>query len=210
MKNLEVKDFIDNLSSKAPTPGGGSVAALCASLSSALTAMVFNLTIGKKEFYEYDEDKQQIVEDRLKKVEEYKYKALELAEEDSKSFLYLMNAFKLPKSTEKEKEIRQNTINKAYINAVEVPFQLLRETYELYDCVYYACTLGNKTLVSDVGIAAILVQAVMESCALNIKINIKGIDNEIYNEKLRRKCDDLIINGNKRKMEIINIVNSKL
>ena len=53
-----VREFINELGSNSPAPGGGSVAALAASLASGLGAMVFNLTVGKKMYNEYsDEDK---------------------------------------------------------------------------------------------------------------------------------------------------------
>lgn len=103
LKNLMLKDFIDELGSSSPAPGGGSAAALGCALSSALASMVFNLTIGKKSFNEYDDDTKIKIEDMLKETSKLKFDFLDDMEKDSDAFLSLMTAYKLPRSTGEEK-----------------------------------------------------------------------------------------------------------
>lgn len=46
-------NFLDQLASGSPVPGGGSVSALCGSLAAALSSMVSNLTINSKKYEKF-------------------------------------------------------------------------------------------------------------------------------------------------------------
>ncbi len=102
LQDLTVKDFIDELGSNSPAPGGGSVSALSASIASSLVTMVLNLTIGKKEYMEYEDFIKDEIVKSLNYGENYKKEFLDLMEKDTSAFLSLMDAFKMPKNTEEE------------------------------------------------------------------------------------------------------------
>lgn len=103
LKSLTVEDFANCLASDAPAPGGGSVAALCAALSSSLSSMVFSLTTGKKFYLEYDEKIRKDIEAGINVANELKIKFLEMLDEDVSAFNKVMAAFKMPKETLEEK-----------------------------------------------------------------------------------------------------------
>lgn len=210
LKNLMLKDFIDELGSSSPAPGGGSAAALSASLSSALTSMVFNLTIDKKVFNEYDDEKKLTIKEQLKSVSNLKFEFLEEMDRDSEAFLTLMDAFRLPKNTDEEKKIREQKIQEGYKAALEVPMKLAQKAYEVYEYVYTAAKWGNKNAVSDAGVAALLLQTAIESAILNVIINLAGIKDEKLKKQIEADCTSLKNEGERKKNEIMELVYGKI
>lgn len=210
LQNLNVKDFVDELASKSPAPGGGSIAALSASLASSLASMVFNLTVGKKEYMEYEDKLQKDIDESLQKVGILKDEFLELMERDTNAFLSLMKAFKMPKSTEEEVKIRKEKISEGNKQSLEIPLEVANKAYEIYNYIYIAVMYGNKNALSDAGVAASLTETAVEGAILNVKINIMGLKDESYKNELRDKCNALLEKSKKRKEEIMNIIEKKL
>ena len=120
-ENMSITEFTDKLSSEEPVPGGGGAAALSAALAASLTAMVFNLTIGKKVFEEYDDIIKIHILESLNKVENVKKEFLTFIDKDAKAFSPIISAYKLPKVTEEEKRIRSEKIQEGYKLAAGVP-----------------------------------------------------------------------------------------
>lgn len=210
LMDLTVKKFIDELASNSPAPGGGSVAALAASLAGALGSMVFNLTVGKKAYNEMDDEKKGLINDSLADTASIKDEFLSLMEKDTEEFMVLMGAFKMPKNTEEEKRARDEAINTGYVRAIGVPLEVSQKAYKLYDYILIASKYGNKNAVSDAGVAALLAQTAIEGAVLNVKINLSSLSDEKYRAQLQEECNQLILKGNARKNEILEIVNSKI
>ncbi|MFD3156180.1 cyclodeaminase/cyclohydrolase family protein [Haloimpatiens sp. FM7330] len=208
MDQMKINEFVEELSSKSPAPGGGSVAALCASLSSALGSMVFNLTVGKKMFNEYDENTKQLVQVSLDKAIHDKDEFLRLMNEDTKCFLELMKAFKLPKENDEDKKIRSEKIQKGYKKALQVPLEVAEKGFNIYEYLMVACEYGNKNAISDAGVAALLVQTAIESAILNVKINLSTIKDKEYKKNISNKCKQLTNEGLEKKNKILKVVNN--
>lgn len=209
-KNLMIKDYIEKLSSKEPIPGGGSAAALAGALSSALTAMVFNLTIGKKVYEEYNEEEKALINTTLKKIEDCNIELMDFMDKDGEAFLSLMAAFRLPKESQEDKIKRNDKIQLGYENALKVPLNLAKKCIELYEYVLVASKYGNKNVISDAGVAAILLQGAVESAILNVKINLSGIRDEDYKENIESECRKITEEALLKKVKIMKIVNSKI
>lgn len=203
---LTLKDFIEELGSSSPAPGGGSVAALAASLGTALSSMVFNLTVGKKMFNEYDDELKKQIETQLKKSDQAKNEFLYLMDKDTNAFLTLMASFKLPRENEEEINIRLAKIQEGYKSALEVPLEIALKAYEIYDIIFTASKYGNKNAISDAGVAALMIQSGIEAAVLNVRINLSGIKDEDYKLNVIKQCRELVENGNKKKSEILSIV----
>jgi len=122
LSEMKVKEFVDELASSSPAPGGGSVAALSASLGAALVAMVSALTVGKEKHRENWE----IMEKAGKEATNLKKRLLELMEADTEAFNAFMAALKMPKGTEEEKNRRKEAIQEATKGAIDVPLKTLR------------------------------------------------------------------------------------
>jgi len=210
LQNLTVKEFIDELSSNSPAPGGGSAAALSAALASALGSMVFNLTINKKAYNEYEEDIKNNILKSLENTNSNKNEFLNLMDKDAEEFLELMSAFKLPKNSEEEKNLREIKIQEGYQKALEIPYKVANKAFELYKYIEIAAKYGNKNAISDAGVAALLIQTAVESAVLNVKINLSSIKNEEYKIEIEKQCKLIVEEGMIKKNSIIDIVNSKL
>lgn len=209
-KNLVLEEYINKLSSKEPTPGGGSAAALVSALSSSLTAMMLNLTVGKKRYEGYSDKLKKEIDDTLKDTLEFNEKFLAFMDEDEKSFLTLMDAFKLPKDTEEEKEIRKKEIDNGYEIALNTPLNLAREALCYYENIFTAVKYGNPNLISDAGVASILLYSAIESSILNVKINLSGIEDEFKKEDIVNECNKILESALNYKIEIMEIVESKI
>jgi formiminotetrahydrofolate cyclodeaminase len=202
-----LKDFIDELASNAPAPGGGSAAALAGAIGTSLSAMVFNLTVGKKIYNEYDEDTKSAIDKALVEAEKSKLEFLELMDKDTEAFMKLMAAFKLPKTDEAEKAARASEIQKGYKKALEVPFEMAEKAFGIYSLIDTACRYGNKNAISDAGVAALMIQSAIEGAVLNVKINLSGIEDVDYKEAITKKCNEITSEGIKCRDEILAVVN---
>jgi glutamate formiminotransferase/formiminotetrahydrofolate cyclodeaminase len=188
LSEMKVKEFVDELASSSPAPGGGSVAALSASLGAALVAMVSALTVGKEKHRENWE----IMEKTGKEATELKKRLLELMEADTEAFNTFMAALKMPKGTEEEKNRRKEAIQEATKGAIDVPLKTLRACRDVAALAGTACGKGNPNAVSDAGTAAIMAQAAGKAAAYNVKINLMGLKDEAYGAKVREEMEDLM------------------
>jgi formiminotetrahydrofolate cyclodeaminase len=167
-----MKTFLDELASASPAPGGGSVAALSGALGSALTSMVCRLTIGKKKYAAVEEDMKKI----LDQAEELRGQFTELIEKDSAAFNKVMEAFSLPKDSEPQKALRAAAIHEATKEATLVPLQVMKHCIDALALVQTVAASGNPNSVSDAGVAALMLHSAVEGAALNVRINLKGLE----------------------------------
>ena len=210
LKDLKMTEFLEELSSNSPAPGGGSTAAFAAATAASLTCMVFNLTIGKKAYNEASEEIQSEIKLQLEKASKLNALFIELMDKDSEAFTDVITAFKMPKETEEEKEKREAAIQKGYVVALEVPLELATAAYGLYSSIEAAAAYGNKNAISDAGVAALMLQSAIEGAILNVKINLSSIKDESFKEKALQHCNKIIKDGIMRKEEIIRVVHSKI
>lgn len=209
-KKLLLEDYIEELYSAAPTPGGGSAAALTAALSAALTGMVFNLTIGKKAFFELDENKQELLKTNLLEAKEHINEFLSFMDKDSEAFLELIAAYKLPKSNEAEIQIRNIKIQEGYNIALKVPFNLAEKAYKIYELIYNSSLYGNKNVISDAGVAAYMLHCTIESAVLNVEINLSSIKDQNYKNHVQSRCEEILKGSTEMKEKIMAVVKSKI
>lgn len=207
-KDYKIEDFINDLSSPLPSPGGGSVAGLVGALSGSLNSMVYSLTVNKKSFEKKDLEIQKLVLDFKEASAKFTKKALMLMEEDRKEFNKLMDCYKLPKETEEEKEFRNKEIKERTVKAMMAPKKLAEECYKFYDNIDAAVEYGNKMLVSDAVCAAILLNAAVESAIVNVKINLNSLKDLPIAEKIEKEMKELEENSLKRKEKICNAMNN--
>ncbi|GAH10885.1 unnamed protein product, partial [marine sediment metagenome] len=155
----KVSNFLNELASNLPTPGGGSVAALAGALGAALISMVGNLTVGKKKYEDVEEDIKKI----LSSSEKLRYELSQLIEEDVKVFNNFMATYKMPKETEDEKRIRAEKIQKSLIEAAKVPLRVAYKCLDILSLSKEVAEKGNINVVSDAGVAVLMAEAALES-----------------------------------------------
>jgi formiminotetrahydrofolate cyclodeaminase len=168
--------FIDKLASRSPEPGGGSVSALVGALGAALVSMVGNLTLGKEKYA----DVQDRVEELLKSSEKIRDELQRLVQKDTEVYTDVSAAFKLPRESDEEKAKRKAAIQNALKVATEVPFEIAEACLEVARLSETSAEIGNVAAVSDAGVAALLADAAAQSAALNVKINIKSIEDSDF------------------------------
>ena len=186
--NLKIVDFLDELSSSAPTPGGGAVAALNGAEAAALFSMVANVTNNKQLKNNLEPDM-----DLLKAVLVtgiHREKLLKLMDADAAAFNTLMECYKLPKSTDEEKQVRKVAIQNACKNACEPPKQTLKICLELMHDARVTVNGGDKSVVSDAYIGSRLLVSAVHSSIYNLMININSIKDEEFCNQLRAIITD--------------------
>jgi len=187
MKNLTLVEFSNATSSKEPVPGGGSIAALCGSLSAALTEMVANLTIGKKKFVEVEEE-MKVIRDQASSL---KVGLLDDIQKDSEAFTLVMNAFSLPKDTEEAKIERTKAIQDGLIEASKTPFLIAQKAYDTMGLAAIVVEKGNKNAMTDGLVSIMVARSAVLSALLNVKINLGSIKDESFVREMSEKVGEL-------------------
>lgn len=205
-----LSQFIDQAASDAPTPGGGSVAALAGSLGTALTKMVAELSFGKKAYEGLDDEVKKEFEEKAEKLESKIEKLKKIVDEDSSAFDSVMAAFKLPKETEEEKKARSEAIQEGYKIALEVPkscADLCLEVLKLQDIFAH---YGNINAITDVGVGALLAYSGLEGALLNVTINLLSIKDEAYRKNMEDEVAKVLEEGKKLKEALMATVYKRL
>lgn len=175
-----ILEYLNELSSSNPTPGGGNVAAFCGALASSLGIMVCNLTLGKNKYADAENEIIAVKE----KLENYQKLFLELAEKDNKAFNKVMEAIKLPKETDEQKDVRSKKIEEATLQATEVPTEVMRNCNSILPLLKTIIDKGNKNSISDAGVAVSLIKASAQSAYMNVLINCKSLSNQTIASEL--------------------------
>jgi len=202
----KINNFLDELASNSPTPGGGSVAALAGALGAALISMVGNLTIGKKKYEDVEEDIKKIISSS----EKLRYELSQLIEEDVKVFNNFMATYKMPKETEDEKKIRAEKIQESLIEAAKVPLKVAYKCLDILSLSKEVAEKGNINVVSDVGVAVLMAEAALESAILNVKINLRMIKDEKVRTELFSSIKEILLKEKGQTEKVLEIVEEKI
>jgi glutamate formiminotransferase/formiminotetrahydrofolate cyclodeaminase len=194
--DLNLRGFANELSMDSPAPGGGSTAALCGALSSALSAMVSNLTVGKKEY----EDVQIKIKDLASHGQELKDQLLHDVDADTVAFNNVMTAMRMKNKTDEQKEARAAAIEETSKKATLVPLGVLEKCVEALKLAKEVVLNGNKNSISDAGVAGLTAQAGAEGAFYNVRINLP----DIQDEKFRKDIGD---RANSLKEDAVNLGN---
>jgi len=185
---MKLDAFCDLLSTDAPAPGGGSVAALCAAMSGALSAMVANLTIGKKGYETVQEEAYAIAPIG----QDIKLQALQCIDLDTDAFYAMMDAMRLPKKTEEEIAIRNSMMEQSTQAAINAPLATLRLSLDALKLSARIAKIGNSNALSDAGVAALTALCAAKAANYNILINIAGITDEGFKSKTLAEAKALV------------------
>ena len=185
-----LREFQDALASDAPTPGGGSAAGVALGQAAALAIMVSDLTLAKESCKDGWSVSKQVKETASPLLDQ----GLELATEDSQSFDAVVDAFRLPKQTDEEKEVRRKSIRKATLGAAEVPYRTALAALELLRLLPELAKKGNGNAASDAGVAGLLASAALKGAIFNVEINLQSLPDN-YGVEMRKQLPSLIEDG---------------
>ena len=202
LMSLPVSRFVDEVSSNTPVPGGGSAAALAGSLGAALAAMVGNLTVGRSE---HDDE----LSDMSERAQAAKQALADMVDEDARAFNRVMEAMRMPRSTEGERHARDRALQEAYRRAAEAPLEAARLSLAVLELARIAAFKGRKDAASDAGTAALLARAAVEGAALNVMINLQALDDDTFVRNCRSEVDRARALARRICDEIVDTIHSR-
>ncbi|MFQ6032551.1 MAG: cyclodeaminase/cyclohydrolase family protein, partial [Candidatus Zixiibacteriota bacterium] len=182
-----LEQFIEEVASSSPAPGGGSVSAAAGALASALSSMVCRLTIGKRKFKNVEDELKQVLE----KAEIIKKQMQEFIIKDAESFDKVMDAFKLPKYTDEERKRRDQAVQEATKEAISVPLQVMEKALESLGITKMVVEKGNPNMISDAGVSSLMARTAAEGAYLNVRINLNSVEDQDFVTATRQKADRL-------------------
>jgi len=188
MLESSAAQFISALSSKEPVPGGGGASAYVGALGMALGLMVGNLTVGKKKYQDVEADIFANMEKGQKLIERLQ----ELVREDAEAFYPLSQAYGLPKTTEEELKIKEETLQKALVKATLVPLEIARTCAGVIDLHEELARKGSRIAISDVGVGVILAKAALQGAKLNVLINTRIMKDNELKQKVEAELEELV------------------
>lgn len=188
MRETTIDDWLTDLASELPAPGGGAAAGMSAAMAAALVSMVCNLTIGKPKFAEHEA----VMREALAEAERLRGEALQLAEDDAEAFSGVVAAYKLPKSSDAEKAARTAAIQAGLVEAAAVPLAVARVSAEVIKLSGRILEGSNPNVISDVAVAASAAKSALESAALNVDINVVAIKDPTERERLASTLNEAL------------------
>jgi len=183
-----LRGFLDELASSAPTPGGGSAAALMGAMGAALVAMVCSLTIGRRDYESVEAEMRRA----LAEAEALRQRLTAMSEADVQAFDALMAAYKLPRTSDEDKMARDRVIQDALKQATDVPLACAEACAQVIELARRVAPIGNRAVISDAGVASLAAYAALRSAALNVYINAPSIKDAEFVRSRRERLDQML------------------
>jgi len=175
------EEFLTVSASSSPTPGGGSVSAYVGALAASMTCMVANLTIGKEKYKEVEPEVKEILAEAETVLNNLKTGL----SQDIAEFSNFMDVLKLPKGTDEEKAVRAEKMQEVLVSATDTPLGISQNCFRVLQLAQKLAPIGNKGAISDVGVSAYLAESALKSAMLSVDINLPGIKDTAYQERVK-------------------------
>lgn len=199
LMDMSCKEFLAELASKEPTPGGGGAAAFAGALAAALTSMVANLTLGKEKFLPVEAEIRPI----LVSAELLRSKMVALVSADAAVFDRFMQAYKMPRGTEDQKEARAQSVEIAAYDASEVPLKIADYCLDILQISAKLIYIGNPNVITDATVAALLARAAMRSAYYNVHGNLLLIKDRDYAAKTEKHMGEILQKAAELEAEVL-------
>lgn len=206
LADLTVKGFLDKTASNDPVPGGGSISALNGAIASALTEMVANLTIGRKKYVEVED----IMKELVPKFIALRERMVKDIDRDSEAYNRVFDAFKLPKDTDEEKNIRKQAIQRETKYAAQVPMEVARAVAEILPAIATVACKGNQNAVTDACVAMMCARNAILGALLNVRINLTSIEDKEFVENMASEANRLEQEAISQESEIMTYVKKQI
>ncbi|MBA65216.1 MAG: hypothetical protein CMG55_05380, partial [Candidatus Marinimicrobia bacterium] len=184
-------EFLENLSSNSPAPGGGSVSALSGSLGAALASMVAALTHEKKGMLESKPLMDEVGVEAQKLIKQL----AELVNEDANAFNKVLDANRLPANNVEEKQEKLEQVLSANKYAIYIPLKTAKKCFRVIELLNLLIKKCNPNSISDAGVAAEVALAGLRGGCMNALINLSHIDDKTFINKIKKEVDELILRG---------------
>lgn len=206
LQDLTLKQFLEKTAGNEPVPGGGSISALNGAIASALSEMLANLTIGKKNYVDVEE----LMKQNATKASELRTRFVEDIDRDSDAYNLVFDAFKLPKETDEQKAFRSEKIQEATKIAALVPMEVAERAFDMLDLIAETTRKGNKNAVTDGCVAMMTCRTAILGALLNVRINLSGLKEETFVNELTDKCNRIEKETLSKEQDLVNWVKTQL
>ena len=187
MKDVTIGKYLADLGSSIPSIGGGGAGALSGAMGAALVSMVANLSIGRDKYAEF----QGLISDTLSEAEELSSILNECMTKDSNAFDCVIQAFRLPKSTDEEKAVRSQAVQNAYKTAASVPAETAEKCLRVMQLAEGLLFKSNATAASDLSVAAIQARAGILTSLENVNVNLAVIRDTEYVARMQAWAESI-------------------
>lgn len=201
-----LQQFLDELASAAPTPGGGGAAAVMGATGAALLSMVANLTIGKKGFEAVEDEMRGL----LQQSEALRARLAAMVDGDVVAFNALMATYRLPKDTDGQKAARAAAIQQGLRGATEAPLACARAAADVVRLSHRVAELGNRNVISDAGVGVLAAQAALRSAALNVYINAPQLKDQAWAQAVVQEIESLLAECGGATETVFSLVKARL
>jgi methenyltetrahydrofolate cyclohydrolase len=201
-----LEDFLNALASKAPTPGGGSAAAVIGAMGAGLISMVCNVTLGRKGMEEVAAEMRAVCD----QSEALRSRLTAMIAEDIAAFDGLMGAYRLPKATDAEKAARSAAIQRGLVGATNTPLDCARACAEVIKISRRAAQHGYAGVISDAGVGVLAAQTALRSAALNVQINAPMLEDKAFAGRASEELEALLAAGARESEAVFALVRTRL
>lgn len=208
--DLSLKQYLENGKGPKANPGGGSVAAYVEAIGTALAMMALELSYGKDEYESLDASIKNDLEDLKADYNDIIERLEFFVDEDSKSFLGALEAFKLPKNTEEEKKLRSTAIQEGYKYALSVPLDTARLGRDVMEGLEVYAKYCSPVAISDVGCAILFLASGIEAALQNVLINLKSIKDEDFANNTRKEMEEIKSYARNQRDELMEIIYKRI
>ena len=206
LREMTLTAFAEETASESPAPGGGSVSAAVGAYGAALGTMVANLSAHKRGW----DDRWEEFSGWAEKWKYYYNELLKMADEDTKAYNLVMEAFGLPKDTAGQKELRKEAIQAATLKAIEVPFQVMKLAYQSMEVIGRMAETGNPNSATDAAVGALCASTAVSGAYLNVKINASSVIDKSLVDKLMLEALEIELKAKAECERIVANVNQKI
>ena len=172
----------------------------------ALGLMVGNLTVGKKKYKDVEDE----IRETMEKLEDLKKKLVTSVDDDAENFKPLAEAYRLPKNTEEEKKHKEFVMESCLLDASLVPLQIMDLSYQSLKLFSTLNEKGSVMAISDVGVGVQCLRSALTGAIMNVYINTKSMKNREMAEKMNKRAEKLLVEGQLLADELTNSVIKKL
>lgn len=204
--DLSLTNFAEETAGESMAPGGGSISAYVGALGVALGTMVANLSAHKRGWDNRWEEFSKWAE----KGQTYKDKLLTLVDEDTNAFNKIIDGFRMPKETDKEKQLRSKAIEDATKYATEVPFMVMETAQQSMEVMLAMAKDGILNSLSDAGVGALCAKTAVHGAYFNVRINAKDIKDKTFADDILQRSKKVFEKAVNSEKEMLALIDSKI
>lgn len=203
---MPLDDFADETAGESMAPGGGSISAYVGALGVSLGTMVANLSAHKPGW----DDRWEFFSEWAQKGQKYKEQLMFLVDEDTQAFNKIIDAFRMPKDSEEEKETRLQAIEAATKYATEIPFKVMETAYQSMEVMQAMAKDGLQNSLSDAGVGMLCARTAVIGAYFNVRINAKDIKDREFAGDILSRAQAIYQDAIAQEKAVIDLIDSKM